>query len=148
MKNIRLILCAGLGIFFLSCNKAKENYETTQELPPLDPRAGIYMYQDKDDTIRLEIQQFGSPVIGDLIISLKEKDKSIGTFNGPLQDSLLIGEYTYTSEGTSSIREVAFKFRGNSVFMGAAPMHERGGKMVFVDRSQIQFDENMPLVRL
>lgn len=148
MKSAQNTLFLLLLLGILSCSKPQESGETQeQEMHSVDPRAGVYAYQKNKDTIRMEIQQFGSPVIGDLLISLAEKDKNEGTFNGNLRDSVLIGEYTYSSEGVSSIREVALKFRGDRVLLGSAPMEERGGKMVFVDRNQITYDENTPLLR-
>lgn len=148
MKNAKITLFLLLAVGSLSCGKQQESGETQdQEMHSVDPRAGVYAYQKNKDTIRMEIQQFGSPVIGDLVISLAEKDKNTGTFNGQLRDSVLIGEYTYTSEGVSSIRQVALKFRGDRVLLGSAPMEERGGKMVFVDQNQIVYDESTPLLR-
>jgi hypothetical protein len=148
MKSLQKALLLLVFIGHISCGKKEDSGETQEQaMHSVDPRVGIYAYQQNRDTIRMEIQQFGSPVIGDLVISLAEKDKNFGTFNGYLRDSVLIAEYTYTSEGLSSIREVALKFRGDRVFLGSAPMEERGGKMVFVDRNQITYDESTPLLR-
>ena len=51
-------------------------------------------------------------------IQLKEKDKNKGTIRGRITNGFLIADYTFMSEGTESVRQVAFKKQGSSFVEG------------------------------
>ena len=72
-----------------------------------------------------------------------EKDKNNGIFEGELHGDTLIAEYTFTSEGKESIRQVAFLKKGNQLFEGFGDMEDKNGKMMFKNISTLKFGESM-----
>ncbi|HEY8512804.1 MAG TPA: hypothetical protein VIL31_12680 [Cyclobacteriaceae bacterium] len=107
-----------------------------------------YSYATPDDSVMLRLNQKGDEVEGELTYYLKEKDANRGTLVGTMKDDTLFAEYTFQSEGVTSIREVAFIRRGDALVEALGEVEERDGKFVFVDRSLITPNENVVLTRI
>ncbi|MDV3307556.1 MAG: hypothetical protein LOY03_01905 [Cyclobacteriaceae bacterium] len=104
-----------------------------------------YSYATPDDSIMLRLSQRGDAVEGELTYYLREKDANRGTIVGTMKNDTLFADYTFQSEGVTSIREVAFIRRGDSLVEAFGEVEEKGGKFVFVDRSLITPNENVVL---
>ena len=118
MKLRKLLILASL---FVSCNsQTKEtDKKPSPEAETKTPSAiNCYRYASATDTIMLKVIHIGNSVTGTLVYSLKEKDKNKGTIQGNMNGNILIADYTFMSEGTQSIRQVAFKKEGNSFVEG------------------------------
>ena len=60
---------------------------------------------------------------------------------GELQGDTLFAEYKFKSEGVESVREVAFLIHEVDVQEGAGEMEEKNGRMIFKDKSKVQFTD-------
>ncbi len=107
-----------------------------------------YQYVKNGDTISLAITIQGDQVNGDLNYLWKEKDKNAGHIAGTLKDSLLLADYTFSSEGQQSVRQVAFKLVGDRAVEGFGEMEERGGKTSFVDPGKLSYDQRVVLQKV
>lgn len=107
-----------------------------------------YAYSTPDDSIMLRLSQRGAAVDGELTYYLREKDANRGTIVGTMKNDTLFAEYTFQSEGVTSIREIAFIRRGDALVEGFGEVEERNGKFVFIDRSLITPNENVVLQRI
>ena len=83
--------------------------------------------------------------MGNLNYAFKEKDANTGTFSGVLKDSVLIGNYSFMSEGMVSSREVAFLVKENQLIEGFGELDETGTG--FKDKDNISFSSSMPLTK-
>ncbi|WP_286860198.1 MULTISPECIES: hypothetical protein [Sphingobacterium] len=109
---------------------------------------GTYQYLKNGDTISLTIAIDGDKVQGDLNYIWKEKDRNIGHIDGVLKDSILLADYTFSSEGQQSIRQVAFKFGKKRVVEGYGAMEDKGDKMSFVAPDKLVYDQKFVLEKL
>jgi hypothetical protein len=103
-------------------------------------RDGCYAMIRKKDTATLSVHIQDTVITGQLNYRWAEKDHNTGTIQGHVQDSLLIANYTYESEGLTSVREVVFKLRGDTLLQGFGEVKEQHGKMILTQKSQLQFD--------
>lgn len=146
MKNIILVLVLVSAVFF-SCKKAEEQIVEKNSKPQVQEilTKECYEYVQENDTIQASLLIESNNVRGDLVYKLFEKDKNSGTIVGTIQGDTLIADYTFMSEGTTSIRQVAFLRKNKSLIEGFGESEEKDGKMVFKDKSKLNFSENMIL---
>ena len=104
-----------------------------------------YTYATDNDGIMLRLNRRGNSVEGELTYILYEKDMNKGTISGVMEDDTLFADYTFTSEGTTSVREVAFVKRGNELVEAFGEVAEQDGKFIFRDRSLLTLNENVVL---
>lgn len=149
MKKL-LFTCLALSVLASCKTKEKqEENETQPEVPvAVEEKApalalGCYTYDDNGNHIVLEITEMNGTVLGNLDYALKEKDANQGTFSGVLKDSVLIGSYTFMSEGTESTREVAFLVKEGRLIEGFGALDETG--TAFQDPTSLSFSSSMPL---
>lgn len=136
-----------------ACKTKKEEPETTEEtvedliveVPSPSLEIGCYTYEANGSKVVMEITQINDSVMGQLDYALKEKDANTGTFSGVLKDSVLIGSYSFISEGVESSREVAFLLKGNQLVEGYGKLDETG--TAFKDKETINFTSSMPLMK-
>ena len=141
MKRILSLLLL-IATLLVACKK-----EEKPEIPkPVLPSKEItsnslacYSYIKEKDTIQANLIIQSEKVGGDLIYKLFEKDKNTGTIAGIMKGDTLFAEYTFMSEGTSSIREVAFLRKKNQLIEGYGDMKDVAGKMVFKDKKSLNF---------
>ncbi|MEC7262604.1 MAG: hypothetical protein VXW38_02620 [Bacteroidota bacterium] len=121
---------------------APETVAPPQSAPILE--VGCYTYDANGNKVVLEITHINETVLGNLSYALSEKDANAGTFAGELLDSVLIGKYTFMSEGTQgNTREVAFLFKDGQLIEGYGELDETG--TAFKDKSALNFSSSMPL---
>lgn len=145
MKKILLIALASLTLF--SC---KKNEEPKEEPPKAAPKeaaiaVGCYVYDDTKNVISFEITENTPEVKGSLAYGWAEKDKNSGSFVGKFNNGILIGTYTFLSEGTESTRQVAFKLEGGQLIEGYGEMNADG--TTFKDVNTLDFSSKMPLTK-
>ncbi|MEQ7798948.1 hypothetical protein ABDJ41_03955 [Pedobacter sp. ASV1-7] len=134
-------------------NKSKVTNDTTEIIAhdttftsstPKTNSTDCYQYIKNKDTASLKINIEGEELTGNLNYNLFEKDRNSGTIAGEMKGDTIIAEYTFDSEGMRSVREVVFvkKIDGN-IYEGTGEVMEKGGKMVFKDRSALKFSPAM-----
>ncbi len=142
-KNIQIILglivLAGVaGLIFYQKNK-------NNDTPPVTEASvkGCYVANLAKDvyTLRILTEQNGV-VTGTLHYDNFEKDSSRGTFTGTYRDGILLGYYSFDSEGMHSESQVIFKKMGNAFVQGFGPIEVVGNRSSFTDINQVTFDSN------
>ncbi|MES2575447.1 MAG: hypothetical protein V4572_10930 [Bacteroidota bacterium] len=126
---------------FVSCKKE-------QEVPVLRKAVVVEKNLSKEcylgiinkDTFSMSLEIKGNEISsGELNYNFFEKDKNEGTLAGELKGDTLFADYTFTSEGVSSVREVAFLKKGNTYTEGFGDIVENNGKVVFKNAKQLKF---------
>ncbi|HWC57940.1 MAG TPA: Ser-Thr-rich GPI-anchored membrane family protein [Candidatus Paceibacterota bacterium] len=106
--------------------------------------AGCYVATNGEATSTLAILSAqGSAVSGTLTVTNKYKDSSRGTLTGSYSDGVLLGTYTFQSEGTTSTMDVAFKRSGDNFIRGYGTMDASG--MHFSDPVTLTYDSSSVL---
>ncbi len=151
IRKISLACClATTTLLAVSCNETKE--ETTSdssvtstdtitkpEVSTMQPTMNCYAGHIGKDSFNLRVEQFPNAVTGSLIYDFFEKDKNEGDLDGKIMGDTLLANYTYTSEGKLSTRQVIFLLKDNTATEGYADMREQDGKMVFKDLRTVNF---------
>lgn len=154
--NPSKIILVFLLIFSASCTneqKAKQADDTSKVIAPdttftssrpKTSTSDCYVYIKNRDTASLKINMEGEELTGELNYKLFEKDSNKGTIAGEMKGDTIIAEYTFDSEGMRSVREVVFvKKDDGNIYEGTGDVMEKGGKMVFKDRSALKFSPTM-----
>jgi hypothetical protein len=136
-----------------ACNGPKEDSPIDAHFSPDSvARAEIleecFQFVKGNDTIRLRIQPEEVNVTGELAYLFYEKDKSIGTFEGTLRDSLLVAEYTFLSEGDTSTRQVVFKRFKEGWKEGYGEIDEVDGVVVYKNVDSLDYSHDVNLVSI
>lgn len=146
------------GVVFISvlvsCKKETETEEppvASEKIVVEEPESQeCYRAILKKDTISLTLSiKNGQLSSGNLSYNFYEKDKNEGALVGELKGDTLIADYTFMSEGTSSVREVAFLKKGDSYVEGFGDVvDDNKGKVTFKDKKQLKFDGNVVLLKV
>jgi hypothetical protein len=107
-----------------------------------------YQWVKGRDTIKMTLKKDGEEMTGDLAYRFYEKDKSHGPIAGEMIGDTLLAEYTFDSEGMRSVREVIFLKKDGKWYEGYGDAEEKGGRMVFKNRSAIKFGEGSVLSKI
>ncbi len=153
-KIIMALLVSGSG--FVSCESketkgdtstttTEQKTETADTAAPVLPQALCYASTAGGNNVYLRLEIQGSSVMGKLDYSIKEKDQNKGTISGTMNGDVLIADYTFNSEGVSSVRQVAFQVKDGKATEGYGEMVEKNGKMIFKDPANIAFGEGIVL---
>ncbi len=146
MPKSRLsLIAAGLGLLSLAaCHEQRT--QATQE--PTAAAAGpqCFAHTSATDTVRLTLQATQPAVTGQLTYHYYEKDRNRGTISGSMHGDTLLADYTFQSEGTTSVRQVAFLRRDIGFIEGFGPVVERQGKTVFEKPHALTFDAKYTLL--
>lgn len=150
MKKLTLLFFTALTM--LNCKNKEEKTENTtpqevvtQEKSTAQLDLGCYVFNDGKNNVSFEIIENSSKIKGNLTYAFAEKDKNSGSFSGKLTDGILIGKYTFESEGKESVREVAFKVEGDKLIEGYGDLNEDG--TAFKDATNLNFTSKMPLAK-
>lgn len=142
----KLLSIAFVILVLTSCKKKEELVDppkmgmTSSFIP-----TGCYVFNDTKNVISFEITDNKSEIKGLLAYSLAEKDRNSGNFVGQLNNGILIGTYTFQSEGTESTRQVAFKINENQLLEGYGEMNADG--TTFKDTNALTYPNDMPLIK-
>jgi hypothetical protein len=150
MKKITYIFLTTLLIVSCKTKTEKENIDSQADTPTMDRvkqapslEEGCYAYNANGNQIVFEITDVSVTVLGNLSYALKEKDSNKGTFAGTLNDSILLGKYTFMSEGKQSTREVAFLVENGQLIEGFGELDSTG--TAFKNINVLSFSSSMPL---
>ncbi|MDB5195955.1 MAG: hypothetical protein JWP88_325 [Flaviaesturariibacter sp.] len=158
MKTLYFFACI---CFIISCSDSNNNASTSSragetvhatnlDTLPVGARpilvTGCYTWTKDGDTCTLSLNLKDSTVTGELAYRWKEKDRNSGTLKGVVRDSLIYADYTFQSEGMSSVREVIFKMQGDQLLEATGDRTERGNKVIYSNPSALQFT-SMPALK-
>lgn len=135
MKLICVLFLA-MGLF--SCRQTKVRVE-----PSAATEQMCYVYIKGKDTATLNLLVTGTVATGNLDYKWFEKDKNSGSIAGEMRGDTLIANYTFSSEGTTSIRQVAFLKKGDQYVEGFADVVDKDGKTVFKHLSALDFSQSI-----
>lgn len=152
-KNIVLIFIVAN---FVACQSAenknsdikKDSTDTTAVATIMVPNTTCFRYIHDKDTVYLKIEKFPNVVTGKLVYNFFEKDGNTGDIDGKLQGDTLIADYTFKSEGQTSVRQVAFIVKDNMATEGNGDMEEKEGKMVFKNIATLDFSKGLQLNKI
>ncbi|MCW3115193.1 MAG: hypothetical protein JWR18_3589 [Segetibacter sp.] len=138
-----------LLIFFsiVSCNNNSDTTKVKKETAEAKPQSVLncYQYANTKDTITLKLVHIGEAITGTLVYNIYEKDKNKGTIQGKMEGDVLVANYTFMSEGITSVRQVAFKMNGNDFIEGYGETETTGDKVTFRNISSLKFNDTMKL---
>jgi hypothetical protein len=109
---------------------------------------GCYQMTLKRDTATLNLSVKDTTVTGTLRYDWHEKDRSNGTIKGVLRNNSIYADYTFESEGMTSVREVVFKIQDTVLLQGFGALTEENGKIIFQHRDSLQFDTIHPFLKI
>lgn len=145
MKNsnaflvIILIIIVGALFYFQKSKDMNSNGET----PVVSESSieGCYVATLAKDVYTLTIvSENEGTFAGSLSFKNFEKDSSSGTYNGTYKDGVLLGDYSFQSEGMNSVMQVIFKKEGEAFVRGFGEVNETGER--FVDLENITYDNS------
>ena len=98
-----------------------------------------YLMANGKDTATIKMTVSGPAVSGTLMFNLFQKDKNNGEFSGIMQDTLIVGNYTFQSEGMTSVREVVFKIKDDKLYEGYGEVIEKDNGVSFTDITKLKY---------
>lgn len=110
--------------------------------------SGCYAYHVMQDSALLKLNISGTNVTGTLSYHLYEKDNNSGSISGTLQDSLIVADYTFQSEGMNSVRQVVFKMNNDTLTEGYGDIAMKGDTALFKDISLLKFQNDRPFLKI
>lgn len=153
MKKVLAISIIVLAIF-ISCKKTAPVPEITPSSPKdaeiVEP-SGNQCFAFANDSSNVELSfnvNSHQEVNGKLSYKLYGKDKNEGTLIGNIKGDTLIADYTFMSEGVSSVREVAFLQKDGTYIEGYGDVAEANGKVIFKDKKKLKFIPKMILTKV
>ncbi|AYN06528.1 hypothetical protein [Flavobacterium sp. 140616W15] len=152
MKKIIAIISI-FTLVLVSCkkNESEEIVPNTVESGEVKESVGKQCFElvVNNDTIAMTLNTNShNEVNGELVYKIYEKDKNEGTIIGNIKGDTLIADYTFKSEGVSSVREVAFLKKAGTFIEGYGDLIETNGKMTFKDKKLLKFDSKMTLSKV
>jgi len=147
MKKFSLLTLAAAALFFTACqseNKEENNQEAALDTNIVSATTqNCYAYAKNGDTAKLTFMTSGDITTGELLYKLAEKDSNKGIIKGKMHGDTLLADYTFNSEGTESVRQVAFIKRGDDLLEGFGDVEQRDGKMVFKNTGKLTFGQSI-----
>ena len=96
----------------------------------------------------MSLNHAGDSVSGSLSYNWYEKDDNSGTFKGAVKnDTVIVANYTFQSEGTTSVRQVAFKIKDSILQQGYGELIMKNDTLFFRDVNLIIFDTKNPFTK-
>lgn len=147
MKIYSYLLVA-ITIVFTACQNQTTNQNNKNELA-LDTTlvnvsdSQCYAYIKNKDTANLSFTTTNGIVVGDLTYKLYEKDSNKGMIEGEMKGDTLFLDYTFSSEGVESVRQVVMLKKANQLLEGSGEMEEKSGKLVFKNISSLNFGQGI-----
>ncbi len=153
----RIFLMLAIGIL-ISCNNTSE--KSTDNTVQTDSNATgtnatentnvsetpeCYINTKSKDSMLLHLTVKNNIVTGNMNYQIAGKDKNQGTLQGEMRGDTLFADYTFSSEGTQSVRQVAYLKKDNSLLEGYGDVEERGNKMVFKNTGKLTFGKGVIL---
>ena len=136
--------------FFISCKKEKDASLPVTEEVVAEAKSECYSSIKSKDTVKMDLKiDKDLSVVGNLCYRFFEKDKNDGTVIGKLQGDTLIADYTFMSEGVSSLRQVVFVKKGNTYVEGYGDITtDSNGKVTYKDLQTLKFGDGVVLAKV
>lgn len=153
MKKVITIAVIVL-VVFVSCKKTTPAPEIVPNPPKeaeiVEPSGDqCFAFTNDSSTVELSFNvNSHQEVNGKLTYKLYGKDKNEGTLIGNIKGDTLIGDYTFMSEGVSSVREVAFLQKDGTYMEGYGDVVDTNGKVTFKDKKKLKFIPKMILSKV
>jgi hypothetical protein len=109
---------------------------------------GCYEMTLKKDSAFLDLQVTDTVVTGTLNFNFFEKDRNSGTLQGVLRNDKILADYTFQSEGVTSVREVVFQIKDSTLLQGHGELKQQGTKLVFADPENLQYQTANPFIKV
>lgn len=106
-----------------------------------DLLSGCYQNVLNGDTAFLKLNVHEFVVDGTLNYKRSQKDSNEGTFTGVIKGEIIVINYNFQSEGTTSIREIAFKIKGDQLVEGYGDILMKGDSAVFTNVASLKFQD-------
>jgi hypothetical protein len=121
---------------------AQENQRDAVKIPG----PSCYLYATERDTVFLKLNpSVNGKVTGELNYLFFQRDSNVGHIEGEIRGDTLLADYTFLSEGLTSVREVAFLLGENQVMEGYGDAEEKDGRMVFRHSDSLDFSNGLVL---
>jgi len=155
MKNILFITVI---LLLIACSNTDNSPSTTGETSHSNTNdtivttapvvlTGCYQMTMQRDSGWLNLTVNDTVVTGDLNYNLYEKDSNRGTIKGVIRENMIYADYSFQSEGTTSVREVIFKISGDTLIQAFGDLIEKKGKIVFKDTNNLQYINSSPFIK-
>ena len=157
MKKVLTLIAVLSLLVFASCKKEATTIEPVQITPSPPKEAELvepagdqcYAWRLNGSIIEMSFNvNSHQEVNGKLSYNLVGKDKNEGTLIGNMKGDTLIADYTFNSEGVSSVREVAFLQKDGTFIEGYGDVVTANDKVSFKDKSKLKFDAKNTLVKV
>jgi len=155
MKKVIAITTLILTVL-ISCKKATDTEPI--QIEPTPPKkaqlvepSGDQCYALRADGNVIELSynvNSHQEVNGKMSYNISGKDKNEGTLIGNMKGDTLIADYTFLSEGVSSVREVAFLQKDGTLIEGFGDVVVINDKFTFKDKSKLKFDQKNTLSKV
>ena len=127
--------------------KPVENKKVVEEVVHTK-KIECFGYSKNRDTIYMALHITDDSLVeGNLSYSLYEKDQNKGELRGRLSNDSLFADYSFESEGKTSVREVFFVRTDSGFVEGFTNSEERNSKFVFTDKN-FKLNNSFPLKRM
>jgi len=153
MKKV-LAITVIILVVLVSCKKAEPAPEITPD-PPKEAEvaepAGDQCFASRlnGNIVALSFNvNSHQEVNGKLSYNLTGKDKNEGTLIGNMKGDTLIADYTFISEGVSSVREVVFLQKDGTLIEGYGDVVDANNKVTFKDKKKLKFDAKNTLTKV
>lgn len=146
MKNnlkivIAILIIIIIGIFVYNYKTKPAPIDEVTPIATEDSIKGCYVARLAKDVYTLTIlSQSGESFDGKLSFKNFEKDSSSGTYKGTYKDGILLGDYSFNSEGMASVMQVIFKKSENGFVRGYGDTTQEGTH--FADINKITYDSS------
>ena len=156
MKKVLAITTLVLTVL-ISCKKETTTTEPVQITPSPPKEAEIaepagdqcYAWRANGSVIEMSFNvNSHQEVNGKLSYNLVGKDKNEGTLIGNMKDDTIVADYTFNSEGTSSVREVVFLQKDGTLIEGYGDVVQANDKVSFKDKTKLKFDQKNTLTKI
>lgn len=142
----KILFCIISSQVFFSCINQVPDESASEELNTGEDES-CYRYIQNNDTIILTTRHSKGRISGTLLYNLYQKDKNTGTLQGKMNGNILLAEYTFHSEGTESIRPIAFKKEGDTFIEGYGETAIKNGRETFIHPDSLAFTRSIILKR-
>ncbi|QHS62013.1 hypothetical protein [Chitinophaga agri] len=152
---MKLYFAAAALLTMLSCqesaNKTAESTEkdssTAPATAPVAAGPQCFTRISGKDTSYLQFETTNEAISGQLEYRLFEKDKNQGTITGTIANNILEAQYSFMSEGVTSVRPVVFKLENNQAFEAIpSSINDQGIPVFEKDAAKLKFEET-PFVK-
>jgi len=146
---IGLIVLIFIGVFIYYFNSPKVIEEPIPTPVVVeDSILGCYVANlGKDIYSMTLLRENEGNVSGMLAFNNYEKDSSSGSFEGTYNDGILLGNYSFDSEGSHSDMQVVFKKVGDTFVRGYGDEKNQRDDGTFIDLSKINYDVNSTFIK-